>query len=320
MSVFISYVREDSGVAKQLAQVLRQNGVDVWIDRDEIKPGVRWKDAISTAIESGDSFVALFSRNHVSKAASYANEEIIQAIEIFRRMPRDRQWFFPVKIDDCSVPKTPIGLGETLHDLNWVSLGDEYVAGMRSLLLALGVENPTVGIGEPLAQGFSSILQFTSGRIIYENCSLPNAVLEGLIFHVSGGWCVRNDDGHIAAQIVTGAPSLPLEEINVMFGLNQFFAVSQKPNIKLSEGCFERFEMSRSYNLPKGTEIPSIFGQPGITLPVDLPIDMAFVADGVLSGATFKGTFKSEMKFTFGVVTTPVGLDGSFDISFRNGE
>ena len=44
--VFISYVRENKEQVDRLCQDLETHGVKVWLDRNDIKPGARWKDAI----------------------------------------------------------------------------------------------------------------------------------------------------------------------------------------------------------------------------------------------------------------------------------
>ena len=54
--VFISYVREDKHAVDQICEWLRDKGVQVWLDRDQIMPGQRWQVAIRTAIENGAFF------------------------------------------------------------------------------------------------------------------------------------------------------------------------------------------------------------------------------------------------------------------------
>ena len=44
--VFISYVRENQEQVDRLCQDLESHGVSIWLDRNSIKPGARWKDAI----------------------------------------------------------------------------------------------------------------------------------------------------------------------------------------------------------------------------------------------------------------------------------
>jgi hypothetical protein len=52
--VFVSYVREDQSVIDRLAKELSAYGFKVWLDKTELKPGYRWKDAIREAMSDGD--------------------------------------------------------------------------------------------------------------------------------------------------------------------------------------------------------------------------------------------------------------------------
>jgi hypothetical protein len=54
--VFISYVRENRDVVDRLARELKSRGVTVWLDRNDIEPGARWRDAIKNAISGGKFF------------------------------------------------------------------------------------------------------------------------------------------------------------------------------------------------------------------------------------------------------------------------
>ena len=46
--VFISYVRENQKQIDRLYHDLESHGVYVWLDRNDIKPAVRWKNAITS--------------------------------------------------------------------------------------------------------------------------------------------------------------------------------------------------------------------------------------------------------------------------------
>jgi hypothetical protein len=52
--VFVSYVREDQGDVDRPANELSGYGIQVWLDRTDIKPRYRWKDAIREAISEED--------------------------------------------------------------------------------------------------------------------------------------------------------------------------------------------------------------------------------------------------------------------------
>lgn len=51
--VFISYVRENSEEVQRLCDELSKRGVKVWLDRNDIPGGARWKQAIRRAISTG---------------------------------------------------------------------------------------------------------------------------------------------------------------------------------------------------------------------------------------------------------------------------
>lgn len=134
---FVSYVREDAAAIDQLCKDLGLQGVATWKDRDKLEPGERWKDAIRAAIQEGSGFIACFSRAYESKPRTYMNEELSLAIEELRLRPRDRSWFFPVLLEDVEIPLIPIGPGETLRDLQAVSLGSDWSTGVSRLARAI---------------------------------------------------------------------------------------------------------------------------------------------------------------------------------------
>jgi hypothetical protein len=49
--IFVSYLREDRETVDRLCDDLRSAGLHVWLDREKIVPGERWKVAIRRAIE-----------------------------------------------------------------------------------------------------------------------------------------------------------------------------------------------------------------------------------------------------------------------------
>jgi HEAT repeat protein len=132
--VFISYVREDADIVENIARALRAYNVDVWLDKDQIKPGVRWADAIREAITQGAFCMACFSTAYNARTRSFMNEELTLAIEELRQRAADQRWFIPVLLDDCEIPQRSIGAGETLRSLQWVRLYEDWNAGIARIL------------------------------------------------------------------------------------------------------------------------------------------------------------------------------------------
>ena len=111
--VFISYVRENSNEVQRLVHALEARGIEVWLDRTQIKPGYRWRDAIRDAITQGDFFIACFSAEYNSRSKTYMNAELTLAVDELQQRPVDRAWFIPVLLADCHVPALRIGAGDT---------------------------------------------------------------------------------------------------------------------------------------------------------------------------------------------------------------
>jgi DNA-binding CsgD family transcriptional regulator len=132
--VFISYVRENMAQVDTLCEALREAGVEVWLDREQIIPGTRWRWAIRKAIRSGSFFIACFSREYWTRESSYMNDELAVAIGELRKHRPDRAWFMPILLSGSEIPEFDIGGGETLRDLQWINLREDWNNGIKRLL------------------------------------------------------------------------------------------------------------------------------------------------------------------------------------------
>jgi len=132
--VFISYVREDSEKVNIIKSFLEYYKIKVWIDRESLSGGERWKAAIRESIKRGSFFIACFSDNYINKDISYMNEELIIAIEELRLRPYNRKWFIPIRLSNCEIPARPIGAGETLQDIQRIDMFNNFFEGLSKLL------------------------------------------------------------------------------------------------------------------------------------------------------------------------------------------
>lgn len=138
--VFVSYVREDRALVDRLCDDLRGQGAEIWLDREKIEPGSRWKDAVRNAVREGSSFLACFSKAYESRSKSYMNEELTLAIEELRQFPSERVWFVPILLTECDVPARSIGAGETLLDIHWVQLYEDWDQGVKRIIQVIKPE------------------------------------------------------------------------------------------------------------------------------------------------------------------------------------
>ena len=147
--VFVSYVHEDRQSVENLCVELKRYDISVWLDREKIRPGERWQVSIRRAIEDGAFFIACFSPSYNARGNSYMNVELTIAIDQLRSRPTDRAWFIPILFRGGVVPDRPIGGGETLRDIQWVDLGEDWDDGVRRILSVLRPEAPQAVLARP---------------------------------------------------------------------------------------------------------------------------------------------------------------------------
>ena len=132
--VFISYCHENKTIVDRLCENLISRGIKVWLDRNALEPGMRWKPAIQQAIHQGTYFVACFSKESNAREQTYMSEELALAVEKLRERHFDKVWFIPVKLNECEIPGIDIGGGATLRDLQYVNLYEDWGTGIQRIV------------------------------------------------------------------------------------------------------------------------------------------------------------------------------------------
>jgi hypothetical protein len=98
--VFLSYASPDRRTAKEIYSALSRNGLDVWLDHNELKVGDKYNAIIQKKIKSSGAFVVCLSKAWLNR--EYAQKELQWAME--RAGKRDN-FLFPVQIKGCELPK-----------------------------------------------------------------------------------------------------------------------------------------------------------------------------------------------------------------------
>ena len=84
--VFLSYAREDIEIAQRIYIDLISIGVEVWFDKKNLRPGEKWKTAISKAIKECKYFLAIISKTSVDKKG-FVQKELHQTLEVLEKIP-----------------------------------------------------------------------------------------------------------------------------------------------------------------------------------------------------------------------------------------
>jgi len=93
--VFISYSRRDLDIINRLVEVMQRVGINIWIDREEIKAGKLWRTQIVQAIDTCDAFVLMLS------SSSAASENVRKEIDLAQDSGRS---IFILNLDQVKIP------------------------------------------------------------------------------------------------------------------------------------------------------------------------------------------------------------------------
>lgn len=115
-SVFISFLRTDRDMARQVAARFRDAGIDTWFDETNLSPGDRYERKIARHIRNCFAFVPLISKDSIENHShpEFYRFEWNKAIEAAEFRPRTLPFFLPVIVDDTN-PKDE-GIPEEFRD------------------------------------------------------------------------------------------------------------------------------------------------------------------------------------------------------------
>lgn len=133
-SVFLSHNSKDKAFARKLASMLRDNGVEVWIDEAELKVGDSLTQKIGTAIETTDFLAVVLS--HSSVNSPWVQKELALAMQ--KELAERQVRVLPILKESCEIPPF-------LKDKLYADFTDpsSFEGPFARLLHALGVEKQT---------------------------------------------------------------------------------------------------------------------------------------------------------------------------------
>lgn len=114
--VFLSHAKEDKErFVLEFAEKLRNQGVDVWLDKWEMLPGDSLVDKIfEEGLKNANAIIIVLSNHSVNKP--WVKEELNAGM--MNRISKGTK-IIPVVIDDCQVPESlKSTLWEPIHDIN----------------------------------------------------------------------------------------------------------------------------------------------------------------------------------------------------------
>ncbi len=116
--VFLSYSHQDQQRAQEIAEALRENGVKVWLDIEQLRPGDQIHSLIEKAVDNADTFVALLSQTERANLAFELGLARAKGIKVI-----------PVLLSDAAIPSD-------LQGVRYVDLRHDFPHGLAELVKA----------------------------------------------------------------------------------------------------------------------------------------------------------------------------------------
>ncbi len=101
-AVFLSYASQDVEVVERIAGALRNVGVEVWFDKNELVDGDAWDGKIRQQIKECALFVPVISAATQARGEGYFRLEWKLAVDRSHLMAPDQPFLLPIVIDDTS--------------------------------------------------------------------------------------------------------------------------------------------------------------------------------------------------------------------------
>ena len=104
LSVFICHGSEDKTAVRELYSKLREDGIQVWLDEEDLLPGQDWNDQIRLAVRQCDAILICLSSKSVRKEG-YIQKEILLALDAANEKPEGTIFIIPITLDGCELPR-----------------------------------------------------------------------------------------------------------------------------------------------------------------------------------------------------------------------
>jgi adenylate cyclase len=127
IKAFLCHASEDKPVVTDLYNQLRRDGIDAWLDKQDIQPGEEWAIAIPRAVRASHVVLVCVSSRSSGKEG-YLQKEIRHVLDVADEKPEDAIYLIPIRLEACRIP-------QRLSRWQWVDLfeADGYDKLMRSL-------------------------------------------------------------------------------------------------------------------------------------------------------------------------------------------
>jgi hypothetical protein len=119
-AVFLSYASQDEEAAQRICAALPAAGIEVWVDKSELRGGDAWDQKLRRQIRDCALFVPIISTNSEARPEGYFRLERDLADQRSHMIVRHRAFIVPVCLD--RTPESDAGVPESFQRVQWTRL------------------------------------------------------------------------------------------------------------------------------------------------------------------------------------------------------
>jgi len=145
LRVFLCHSSSDKLRVRNLYRRLRIEGIDPWLDKENLLPGQDWQQEIRNTMRIMDVVIVCISQNSINKVG-FVQKEIVFALDVADEHPAGTIFIVPIRLEKCELP-------ERLRHLHSVNLYEK--RGFELLMLSLRRRAAELGVvlkPEPVSQ------------------------------------------------------------------------------------------------------------------------------------------------------------------------
>jgi hypothetical protein len=256
-TVFLSYARSDADIVDRIANDLKSEGINVWLDRENLKAGDEWSVQIEKALKAAGFLVFFISE--ASLRSEWVSYELLNALSKHRSTGGTR--IIPVLLEEVSE------LPSSLAQFQYADFTKSYYAGMRTLLSALKEQSglkPDQFLDTPkLAQQIAGEVAKILGIEKHKDASKPIVSEQNLVFVITP----FNPDlelifeGIVAAAESTGLVAKRVKDIQGDYKItDKIITMIESARLIIADLSFERPNVYFEFGYARG------FGKTVITI------------------------------------------------------
>jgi hypothetical protein len=105
VNIFLIYAHGDKEMVRKLHQRLIRDGINAWLDMQNLQPGQDWQHTIRRAILHSDLVLVCLTRGF-DKQPGYRHEELKIALQKAKLLEDENIFIIPVRLEECKMPAT----------------------------------------------------------------------------------------------------------------------------------------------------------------------------------------------------------------------